>query len=81
MDFIVRIGGKLIPIQVTFPLEGTSDREVGNLARASKALRAEKSLIVTWEEEEKVERDGVKIEVVPLWRFLLYGFSRFLSST
>ena len=81
VDFIVRVGGKLIPIQVTFSLEGTSDREVGNLARASKALRAEKGLIVTWEEEGGIERDGVKIEVVPLWGFLLYGFSRFLSST
>ncbi len=81
VDFVVRVGGKLIPIQVTFSLEGTSDREVGNLVRASKVLRAKRGLIVTWEEVGEVERDGVKIEVVPLWRFLVHGFSRFLSST
>jgi len=80
VDFVVRIGEKLIPIQVTFSLEGTSDREVGNLARASKALRAEKGIVVTWEEEGGIDRDGVRIEAVPLWKFLVYGFSRFLPS-
>ena len=81
VDFVVRVGKRLIPIQVTFSLEGTSDREIGNLVRVSKTLRTGKGIVVTWEEEGEVEKDGVRIEVVPLWRLLGYGFTRFLPST
>ncbi len=69
VDFILRADG-MLPIQVTFSLDGTSDRELGNLFRVAKALRVKRGLVVTWEDEEKLVKDGVKIEVVPLWRFL-----------
>lgn len=32
---------------------------------------AQRFVIVTKEEEETVERDGVRIEVMPAWKFLL----------
>ena len=32
---------------------------------------AQRFVIVTKEEEETVERDGMRIEVMPAWKFLL----------
>jgi predicted AAA+ superfamily ATPase len=81
VDFIVRSGGSLLPIQVAFSLEDTREREIGNLVRASKLLRSKNALVVTWEEKEKTRVDGVEIEILPLWEFLVNGLSPFLPST
>ena len=48
------------------------EREIGNLKKlAQTAKEAVRFVIVTYEEEETVIEDGVTIEVVPLYKFLL----------
>ena len=76
MDFILRVNGRLLPIQVTFTLEGTFDREVKSLTRVAKSLGARNGLVVTWEEEDEMLIDGIAVRVVPLWKFLT-GFNPF----
>lgn len=73
VDFIVRSEGGLSPVQVAFSLEESREREVSNIVRVSKILGSRDALIVTWEEEETIEKEGVKIEVMPLWKFLTGG--------
>jgi predicted AAA+ superfamily ATPase len=47
------------------------DREVGSLSRAMRDLRLKRGTIVTWDEEGTVEAEGRRIELVPMWRWLL----------
>lgn len=60
-------------IQVTYSSsrEETNNREINNLITASKELRCNNLLIITWdyEAEEKIEEK--KIRFIPLWRWLL----------
>lgn len=60
-------------IQVTFDLnENDYDREVGNLVKLAKSnTKVERLIIVTSEQEKIIDKDGIQIEVVPLYKFLL----------
>lgn len=64
---------KKTAIQVAFNIDDHAyEREVGNLVRlAKKDENIDRFMIVTSEEEKELEVDGVKIEVVPLYKFLL----------
>lgn len=60
-------------IQVAYRVDDhSSEREVGNLVRLAKTDDSvERFIIVTSEEENTFETDGIKIEIVPLYKFLL----------
>ncbi len=61
-------------IQVCYSLEGaskTSERETNGLIKISKILSCNRCIIVTYEEEGNIEQDGVNIEIIPAWKFLL----------
>ncbi|MGN1271669.1 MAG: ATP-binding protein [Lactobacillus sp.] len=60
-------------IQVTWSINGMArEREINNLFKLADSFKEVKRLvIVTKAEEETIERDGKKIEVVPLYKFLL----------
>lgn len=81
VDFLVRQGGSLLPIQVTFSLEDAHEREIGNLVRVSKLLGSKKALVITWEDKGRKNLNGVKVEILPLWELLVKGLNPFLSST
>ena len=51
--------------------DGTMDREVNALLKASKFLECRHLLIITGEAEKLIEKDGKKITVMPLWKWLL----------
>lgn len=60
-------------IQVAYSIAGDArKREVENLKKLVRLEpQAQRLMIVTYEEEEHIREDGVEIEVVPLYRFLL----------
>ena len=60
-------------IQAAYSIqENAFEREVGNLKKyASVSEEKSRYIIVTYEEEEIIEKDGIKIEVIPLMKFLL----------
>ncbi|MDE7080068.1 MAG: ATP-binding protein [Muribaculaceae bacterium] len=63
-------------IQVCYSMndaEGTFERETGALIKLQSRLACRRNIIVTYEEEGVIERDGVTIEVIPAWKFLLRG--------
>ena len=73
VDFVVkgRAGVECL-IQVTKELtESNYKREVGNLVEAGKKLGVQNLLLITWDGEEKLNEDGMSVEVVPLWKWLL----------
>lgn len=60
-------------IQVAYSLKGEArEREIKNLIHLSKVDRTfDKFMIVTYEEEEIIDTNGIKIDVIPLYKFLL----------
>ncbi len=60
-------------VQVAFSIAGPAyKREVGSLVKlAQKDDSVKRLIIVTSEEEETIDEDGIKIEVIPLYKFLL----------
>ena len=48
------------------------DRETKSLVEAAKTLKeAKEFVIITYEEEKELNMDGVKIQVIPVWKWLL----------
>jgi len=61
-------------IQVSYSLSDgdTRKREVGALSKLPKALECERRTIFTFDEEETIEDEYGRIEVVPAWKWLLF---------
>lgn len=61
-------------IQVCYTMndsEGTFERETSALVKLQDKMATKRNIIVTFEDEGRIERDGVDIEVIPAWRFVL----------
>ncbi|NJD99840.1 ATP-binding protein [Thermococcus sp. LS1] len=72
VDFLVTKSGRVTElIQVTQTLSESFEREVNAIVKAGKTFRCRNLTIVTLEEEDTINRDGFRIKVVPLWKFLL----------
>lgn len=48
-----------------------ADAETFGLIRVASAQRLKRMVIVTKDEENVVEKDGHRIEILPLWKWLL----------
>lgn len=73
-DFLIRRRGKIEQaIQVCLQLEDkeTFKREVDGLVEAMLINQLEKGFILTESQEEIIEKDGLTIFVLPVWKWLL----------
>lgn len=70
-DFFIEETGAVI--QVAYSLSNTSDdRETRTLVKAAETVKkAERFIIITYEEEKELVVDGIKIEVIPIWKWLI----------
>lgn len=69
VDFVTRDGNRIESlIQVCYDLSSprTEKREVDSLVECAGELRCDRLVIVTWGEERVIEKDGYRIEVVPV---------------
>ena len=65
---------KKMAVQVCYFLhqsEETLEREVGGLLKLNDFMKGQSLYILTYSEEEEIERDGVTIHVLPMWKWLL----------
>lgn len=62
-----------LAIQVSYNIvdDSTFERETNALVKLSKAFEIEKAIIVTYNHSQEIEIDGLKIEAVPVWKWLL----------
>ncbi len=73
-DFIVKEGKAVRDaIQVSYSLKdaGTRKREIEGLLEAMREFKLKKGTILTFDESESIAVDGGKIDVVPVWQWLL----------
>lgn len=69
VDFVTRDGNRIESlIQVCYDLSSpkTEKREVDSLIECAAELRCGRLVIVTWGEERVIEKDGYRIEVMPV---------------
>ena len=74
VDFIVprrRAGPLLVQVCESLVDPATRKRETAALGEAMAELGVSSAIIVTRDEQERIESGGGLIEVVPIWRFLL----------
>lgn len=73
-DFVVEVKGGLSAYQVCYELtEENKEREVDGLVVCCKQLGLKKGFILTFDQEEKLNKEGINIEIVPVWKWLLVG--------
>lgn len=72
-DFVCRRGVKVDQlIQVCFDMTSikTRKREVDSIVECAKELKNSNLTIVTWDQEEVIEKDGYIINVIPFAKFV-----------
>ena len=70
-DFFIEETGEVIQVAYSFS-NVSDDRETRSLLEAAKSIKAAKRFIViTFEEEKEIIMDGIKIEVIPVWKWLI----------
>lgn len=62
-----------LAIQASFRMseEATLEREIKALVALHGLYETERNLIITYEDEGIMERHGIKIEIIPVWKWLL----------
>ena len=73
-DFLIRAGNKIKEIiQVTYELnEKNRVREIGDLVEALKKFKLKEGIILTYDQEEELKKEGKKIHIIPVWKWLLF---------
>ena len=62
-----------LAIQASFRMseEATLEREIKALVALHGLYETQRNLIISYEDEGIMERDGIKIEIIPVWKWLL----------
>lgn len=62
-----------LAIQASFRMseEASLEREIKALVALHGLYETQRNLIITYEDEGIMERDGIKIEIIPVWKWLL----------
>ncbi|MEE3448887.1 MAG: ATP-binding protein [Bacteroidales bacterium] len=72
VDFFVRSQNTAIQVSYSIAAPETREREISALAEIERHLSPSRLIIITKDEEDILETaTGKKVEVVPLWKFLL----------
>lgn len=74
IDFLIRKGHQieqLIQVCYNFELLKVIKRETNALTEAAKELNCTNLLILSWDKEDIIEMDDLKIKLLPAWKWLL----------
>lgn len=71
LDFYVPEEKMAVQASYDIATEATLEREVTALADFNKVFKLDRALIITFDEEGTIEKNGLSIEVIPVWKWLL----------
>lgn len=63
-----------LAIQVCYSLikdPDTARREISALVSLNKHIPCKRNIVITYDEQDRIEKDGISIEVTPAWRWLM----------
>jgi len=81
-DFLVRSKDKIcsaVQVCVSLAEDSTKEREVKGLLEACQTHNLRSGLILTEDETDEFERDGVRVQVMPIWKWLVAGNEGYLN--
>lgn len=71
VDFYIPSGNLAVQACYRMSDSETVDREVKALSALHSFHPLEKAIIITYEDEGRIERDGLQIDIVPIWKWVL----------
>lgn len=73
-DFVIKGENEgLMPFQVCYELTGENrKREIEGLVEACRRVGKNEGTLLTYDEEEEFDSDGIKIRVLPVWKWLVF---------
>ena len=71
VDFVIYEEDTAIQVSYSLADADTEKREVDALVKLNRQLPMRKLMIVTKDEEREIVKDGITIEVVPAWKWML----------
>ena len=71
VDFVVPDAGLAIQVSYSLRDEQTRNREVNALVSLSRFMNISTALIISKDQEETIELDGISIKVIPVWKWLV----------
>lgn len=76
VDFYVPNAALAVQVSYSLKEEETRRREVSALLKLAGVLKADKLLIITYDEEETIQEDGREITVISIWKWLLEEYGK-----
>lgn len=74
-DFVVVKDGRFSAYQVCYELsEENREREIGGLILCCRQLEEKKGFILTFDQEEEINKEGIEIKIIPVWKWLVTFF-------
>ncbi len=71
-DFVISDGEKLSVYQVSYELNSNNrERELSGLVLCCKHLNLKEGRLLTFDQEEEFVKEGVRIKIMPAWKWLL----------
>ncbi len=71
VDFFIPKEHRAIQVSYNIADDTTKQREVKALLKLSEVYALDKLEIITWDEESTIQENGVTIQVIPVWKWLL----------
>nr|WP_294724808.1 ATP-binding protein [Prevotella sp.] len=71
VDFVIPEEELAIQVSYSMADPDTFRREIDGLIKLSSIQNVKRMIVVTKDEEDVVEKDGCRIEIIPLWKWLL----------
>jgi len=71
VDFFIPGEHKAIQVSYSITDDLTKQREIKALIKLSEVYATEKMEIITWDEESTIQESEKKIEIIPVWKWLL----------
>lgn len=71
IDFCIPEANMAIQVSHSIDDLGTYEREVGGLVKFLKTFKQYRGVIVTWDTERQITEDGIVVEAIPVWKWLL----------
>jgi predicted AAA+ superfamily ATPase len=74
IDFCIPEASRAIQVSYSIDDLDTYEREAGGLVKFLKAHKQYQGIIVTWDTERQIVEDGITIEAIPVWKWLIQNF-------
>ena len=71
VDFFIPQANRAIQASFSLTDTTTREREIKALSKLTENYHLDKLEIITWDEEATLKEQGVTIEVIPVWKWLL----------